>query len=165
MRRADAWRPLREHGQWMRMSERLVFYALLERSDNADCSIPPRMTPSLQQLAEACCCATSTVKLALNHLERHGWVVRKHTNGGRGRKTAYQLDQGWICGCPKQADSRPLPVPKQADSRPQKQADSHTHNGRPDAVSDVGISEGKNWQGSDWRTNWLAGTEYENSDA
>src|SRR5207253_10353553 len=102
MRRGEAWKPLREHGGWMRLSERAVFYALLERSDNADCSIPAHMTPGLAQLAEACCCSKSTVALALEHLEAHGWVTRKRGKGGRSRKTRYQLDHGWICSleCP-----------------------------------------------------------------
>lgn len=152
MRRGEAWKPLREHGKWMRLSERAVFYALLERSDNADCSIPAHMTPSLIQLAEACCCSPSTVKLALAHLEAHGWIERKRiSRPGRGHKTTYQLDHGWLCTptCeyrqPRQkgADSRPLSREKGADSRPEKEADSHLENRRSDPVSPEGLRGGK----------------------
>ena len=145
MRRGEAWKPLRDRGGWMRMSERAIFYALLERSDNGDCSIPAFMTPSLVDLAEACCCSESTVKLALNHLEWHGWITRKRSKGGRSRKTAYQLAEGFTCppDCRKRADSRPVYEEKRADSRPPKQADSHPENRRSDPVSDVGIGEGE----------------------
>jgi hypothetical protein len=152
----------------MKLSERAVFYALLERSDNADCSIPPRMTPSLQQLAEACCCWKSTAVRALDHLEHHAWITRDRVKKpGRGHKTRYKLLPGYPCppDCPKRSHSRTLYSKKGSDSATLKGSDSHTYNGRSDAVSDVGISEGKDWQGSGWRTNWLAGTEYENSDA
>jgi hypothetical protein len=120
------------------------------------------MTPSLVQLAETCCCWKSTAARALGHLERHGWVVRNRTTGGRGKKTTYQLAHGWVCGCPERSDSRTVYDQKRSDSRTPKRSDSHTETRRSDPILDVGISEGKNWQGSGWRTNWLAGTEYEN---
>lgn len=166
MRRGDAWRPLREHGRWMKASERLVFYALLERSDNADCSIPARMTPSLLQLAEACCCSKSTAVRALDHLEHHAWITRSRVkNPGRGHKTGYRLLAGFPClpGCPKRSDSRTLYGEKGSDSRTVKGSDSHTYNARPDPVFDVGISEGKDWQGFGWPAGSIG--EYENSHA
>ena len=157
MRRGEAWKPLREHGKWMRLSERAVFYALLERSDNADCSIPANMTPSLVQLAEACCCSKSSVALALNHLEEHGWIIRKRTGKGstgkpgRGYKTTYQLDHGWLCssGCKhrhrpeKESDSRTLSREKGSDSRTVKGSDSPLKTRRSDPVSDEGIAAGR----------------------
>jgi hypothetical protein len=128
----------------MRLSERAVFYALLERSDNGDCSIPAHMTPSLVQLAEACCCSKSTVALALNHLEWHG-ITRKRSKGGRSRKTAYQLADGFTCppDCQKQAGYRSVSEHKQAGSRTPKWSDSHPETRRSDPVSDVGIGEGE----------------------
>jgi hypothetical protein len=157
VRRGEAWKALREHGGWMRLAERAVFYALLERSDNADCSIPAHMTPSLMQLAEACCCSKSTAAGALTHLELHGWVVR-HRSGkpdakgpGRGHKTTYQLDHGWVCdtgNCPaKGSGTRTLSRPKGSGSRTAKGSDSHPQTRRPDRVSDEGIREGKDRQG------------------
>ena len=107
------------------------------------------MTPSLVQLAEACCCSVSTVKLALNHLEWHGWITRKRSKGGRSRKTAYQLAEGFTCppDCHKQADSRPVYEQKQAGYRPPKQADGRYQRRRSDPVSDVGIGEGGKEEG------------------
>lgn len=151
MRRGEAWKPLRERGGWMRLSEKAVFYVLLDRADNADCSIPGWMTPSLVQLAEACGCSSSTVKLALNHLELHKWLNRdSKPNAGRGHKASYRLDGGQPCDCPKpakRADSRPFNDEKRADSRTHKRADSHHENSRSNAVSDEGINEGKGEQG------------------
>jgi hypothetical protein len=156
MRRGEAWKPLREHGKWMRLSERAVFHALLERSNNADCAIPAHMTPSLVQLAEACCCSKSTVALALDHLEAHGWVTRKRSGKGsigkpgRGYKTTYQLDHGWLCpsGCKrhrpeKGSDSRTLSGEKGSDSRTAKGSDSALKNSRSEPVSDEGIAAGR----------------------
>jgi DNA-binding MarR family transcriptional regulator len=150
MRRGEAWKPLRERGGWMRLSERAIFYALLERSDNADCSIPAHMTPGLAQLAEACCCSKSTVATALDHLERHGWIKRKRSKGGRALKTTYQLAEGLACpdSCQKRSGSRTVYGEKLSDSRTPKLSDSHSENRRSDHVSDVGISEGEGRQGS-----------------
>lgn len=138
----------------MRLSERAVFYALLERADNATCVIPSRMTPSLVQLAEACCCAKSTAALALEHLEAHGWVIRTRTpRPGRGHKTVYCLDHGWLCpdDCPlrrrpraqKGSDSRTLPLQKGSDRRTGKGSDWHIGNRRSTPVLAEGISEGE----------------------
>ena len=146
MRRGEAWKALREHGRWMRLSERAVFYVLLERSDNADCSIPAYMTPSLAQLADACCCSKSTAVLALNHLEHHGWIQREPTAGGRGRKSSYQLDHGWLCPgstCSKRSDNRTVSAQKRSDSRTGKRSDSHPQKRRSDTVSDEGNAAGE----------------------
>ena len=150
MRRGEAWKPLRERGGWMRLSERAVFLALLERSDNADCSIPAYMTPSLVVLAETCCCAKSTAAAALDHLERHGWLTRKRSKGGQGHKTAYQLGEGLPCppDCSKRSDSRTVHESRRSDSRTPERSDSHPENRRSDHVSDVGLSEGEDRQGS-----------------
>ena len=116
MRRGEAWKPLRERGGWMRLSERAIFFALLERSDNGDCSIPAHMTPSLVQLAEACCCSVSTVKLALNHLEWHGWITRKRSKGG-GRA---RPPTSWPRASParRTAINRPIAGPFTSRNRP-----------------------------------------------
>jgi hypothetical protein len=151
MRRGEAWKALRERGGWMRMSERVVFYVLLERSDNADCSIPATMTPSLVQLADACCCSKASVKRALNHLERHGWLTRTRvTNPGRGHKTGYQLAPGVACpsGCPHQKGAHePLYDEKGAHEEPQKGAHSHRENPRSTPVLHEGITEGEEREG------------------
>lgn len=167
MRRGEAWKPLREHGKWMRASERLIFYALLERSDNADCSIPAHMTPSLIQLAEACCCSKSTVALALDHLEAHGWLTRTTTGkpatgkpgrgSGRGHKNTYQLDHGWLCfaDCEhrqrprKRSDSRTFQEDKRSDSRTPKRSDSHPETRRSNPSLDEGIAAGRKREGEE----------------
>jgi DNA-binding MarR family transcriptional regulator len=145
MRRSKAWAVLRHGGGWMRMSERAVFYALLERSDNADCTVPAYMTPSLEQLAEAVCCSKSTAAAALDHLDHHGWVVRKRSKGGRSHKTTYQLTEGVPCypECEKRSGYRTVSRPKQSDSRTPKQSDSHMQNRRSDPVFNEGIREGE----------------------
>lgn len=137
------------------MSERAVFYVLLERSDNADCSIPAHMTPSLAQLAEACCCSKSAVALALNHLEWHGWLIRTRSKGGRGRKSAYRLSEGFACppDCQKRSTERPVYEREQSTDRTVKQSTDRTVYGRKlsneqaqrrrsDPVSDEGKTEG-----------------------
>jgi hypothetical protein len=159
MRRGEAWKPLRERGGWMRLSERAVFLALLERSDNADCSIPVQWAPSVAQLAGMCCCSASTVKLALGHLERHKWLIRdSKPNAGRGHKASYRLADGVLCDCPpdakKRADSRPFYDEKRADSRPSKRADSHRENSRSAAVSNGGHRREKVQEGT--AVNWPA---------
>jgi MarR family len=149
MRRGEAWKPLRDRGGWMRLSERAVFYALLERSDNGDCSIPAHMTPSLVQLADACCCSKSTVARALDHLEWHGWITRKRSKGGQGHKTAYQLADGFACppDCSKRSDSRTVHGGKRSGYRTPKRSDSHPGNRRSGPVFDVGIGEGGKGEG------------------
>jgi DNA-binding MarR family transcriptional regulator len=167
MKRSEAWKALREHGKWMRLSERAVFFALLERSDNGDCSIPAYMTPSLVQLAEAACCSKSTAAAALDHLEWCRWVERKRTRGGRSQKTAYQLIDGLPCApncekrlprrgdggrrsqpSPKRSDSRTVYEEKRSDSRTPKRSDSHPQPRRSTGVSDEGIREGEEEEGS-----------------
>lgn len=149
MRRGEAWKALRDHGGWMRLSERAVFLALLERADNTDCKIPDFMTPSLEQLAKACCGAKSTVTLALDHLERHAWVTRTRIDRpGRGQKTTYQLHHGCQCECSKESDRRTLSRQKGSDRRTAKGSDSHSQTRRSTRVSPEGSSEGEGRQGS-----------------
>lgn len=152
MRRGEAGKHLRTHGRWMRPSERIVFLILLERSDNADCSVPGWRTPSLDQLADETRYTISATKEALAHLEKHGWLIRQRSAGGRGRKSAYQLSAGQPCTSPtpaaclrprKQADGSARIAEKQADGSAQKQADEPTRNGRSDPVSDQGLRRGR----------------------
>jgi Helix-turn-helix domain len=137
--------------------------------------MPPHMTPSLEQLAEACGCWKSTVVAALDHLEDHGWLTRTRTTKrdakgpGRGHKTAYQLLSGCECppSCDRYRDRRPAPgdggrqsptSPKGSDSRTlseRKGSDSGLRKGpirtrKPagQPVSDEGIREGEDRQGS-----------------
>jgi hypothetical protein len=170
MRRGEAWKPLREYGGWMRLAEKAVFYALLERSNNDDCAIPYRYTPSLAQLAEAVGGSKSTVVLALDHLEWHRWIHRKRvSNPGRGHKTTYQLIPGGFChpycelltrrrrpspnsrrqssAAPKGSDSRTLSDGKGSDSRTLKGSDSHPQTRRSAFVPHVGSTEGGTKQG------------------
>jgi hypothetical protein len=153
MRRSEIWKPLRERGGWMRLSERAIFYALLERSDNGDCSIPVYMTPSLAQLAEACCCSKSTAALAVDHLALHGWLIRRRSKGGRTHKTTYQLTEGGRCppGCKKRSDSRTVYGEKRSDSRTPKRSDSNPQTRRSAPVSGVGLTEGEDREGSSWQ--------------
>jgi hypothetical protein len=152
MRRSDAGKHLRTHGRWMRPSERIVFLILLERSDNTDCSVPAWITPSLAQLADAAGCTVSTTAEALSHLEKHGWLTRARSKGGRGQKSGYQLTAGQPCGAaspasclrpPKQSDGSDSLTEKQSDGSEQKQSDGSWSNRRSNAVSDVGHRRGR----------------------
>jgi DNA-binding MarR family transcriptional regulator len=161
MRRGEAWKPLRARGGWMRLSEKAVFYALLERADNNDCSIPAYMTPSLDQLAEAVGGGTSTVCRALDHLEHHGWLTRNRSKGGRTHKTTYQLLDGFEClpDCDKRRPPSPTAgrqsatkklfgsgtvyEEKLSDSGTPKLSHSHSQTRRSAPVSDEGIREGE----------------------
>ena len=77
------------------------------------------------------------------------WITRKRSKGGRSRKTAYQLAEGFTCppDCQKQADSRTVYEQKQAGSRTPKRSDSHPGNRRSGPVLDVGIGEGGEEEG------------------
>ena len=152
MRRAEGGKHLRANGRWMRPSERIVFLTLLERSDNGDCSIPAFVTPSIAQLADATGYTASAATEALRHLEKHGWVIRQRSPGGRGHKSAYQLGAGNTCeadspaAClrpPKQSDGSDGLAQKQSDGSYKKLSDEPTHNRRPNAVSGVGHRRGE----------------------
>jgi DNA-binding MarR family transcriptional regulator len=63
---------------------------------------------SLAQLSAECGISKSTLALSLNHLQRHGWLLRwRHFTdkgiGGRGHLTTYQLELGTDCDCPSRA--------------------------------------------------------------
>jgi hypothetical protein len=172
MRRGEAWKPLRERGGWMQMSERVVFYVLLERADNADCTVPAFMTPSLAQLAEDCSCSKASVATALRHLEHHGWVERNRSKGGRGHKTAYRLSDGFPCGpgCdywrpspqtgkqshprshpitpPKRSNEQTVSPPKQSNEQTEKRSNEVTQTPRSDPVSGEGLVKGEGKEGS-----------------
>jgi hypothetical protein len=136
----------------MRPSERIIFLTLLERSDNADCAVPRYMSPSLAGLADMTGYTISATKEAITHLEKHGWLIRGRSPGGRGHKSAYQLDAGQPCTAPtpaacirppKQADGSAPFAQKQADGPTRKQADGHSQNSRSNPVSDVGLRRGR----------------------
>jgi DNA-binding MarR family transcriptional regulator len=140
----------------MRLSERAVFLALLERADNSDCTIPGYMTPSLVQLAASCCCSKSAVAAALTHLESHGWLTRARGKGGRSHKTAYRLTEGSEClpGCPKRSTDRTVSEQKRSTDRTPKRSKTHSHNPRSDTVSDEGLSEGEDNEGTGFDPHW-----------
>jgi hypothetical protein len=127
----------------MRPSEKIVWLVLLERSDNADCTVPAFMTPSLAQLADTVGYSISTTAEALAHLERHGWVCRDRSKGGRGHKTGYRLAAGDTCGPAclqplKQSGPSDCLPEKQSGPPDQKQSDLTSPNPRSDPVLHVG---------------------------
>jgi DNA-binding MarR family transcriptional regulator len=160
MKRGEAGKHQRTHGRWMRPSERLVFFVLLDRADNSDCTIPAFMTPSLPQLAEAIGYSPSAAAEALSHLEKHGWLERSRSKGGRGRKSKYRLDAGGACDAasptaclrpPKQSDGSDGLPEKQSDGSDQKQSDESCSNPRSDPVPDEGHRRGRVDRGEpDW---------------
>jgi DNA-binding transcriptional MocR family regulator len=164
MKRSEAWKALSESGSWMHVSERVTFYALLERSDNADCTVPDFMTPGLDTLAKMTCCSKGLVVRALNHLELHGWLSRKR-GGGRGVKTAYQLASGGTCPetCGQRRAIRQAPKtvrPPNSKSpntvRPpnSQTVQTATQNGRSDPEPDVGLRRGRVKEGSALPPDW-----------
>ena len=151
MNRNELGKHRREHGQWMRPSERIVFLILLERSDNADCTIPAFMTLSLAELADSAGYTISAAAEALTHLERHGWLTRTRSKGGKGHKTSYRLAAGGQCAAtspavclrpPKQSGGAECLASKQSDGADLKQSDEPSENRRSVPVSDEGINEG-----------------------
>jgi helix-turn-helix protein len=143
----------------MRPSEKIVWLILLERSDNANCTVPAFMTPSLAQLSDAVGYSRSTTAEALAHLERHGWIYRERSKGGRGHKTGYRLTAGEPCeaGCLeslKQSDGPDCLPEKQSDGPDQKQSDLTSPNPRSDPVSDVGHRRGRVKEGTASQPDW-----------
>jgi len=90
-----------------------VFMVLMKKATWVTAEIKPQFQPRrLGELAAWCRMSEANVKRALNHLERHGWVVRhRHVTrkgtGGRSRPTSYQLEHGRDCDCPKRAQDEP----------------------------------------------------------
>jgi hypothetical protein len=96
-----------------------VYRALLERAEWKSAKILDRFQPR-----------------SLNHLQRHGWLVRhRHFSdngiGGRGHPTTYQLEHGRGCDClpavsrrtqdtSKGAHPEPVPADKGAQDEPRK---------------------------------------------
>ena len=124
MNRNETGKHLHAHGRWMRPSERIAFLTLLERSDNNDCTVPVWMTPSLARLAWMTGYTESAICEALNHLEKHGWLARSRSRGGRGNKSAYQLTCGGRCDAATPADCLRPPKPSDlSDSLAEKHSD------------------------------------------
>jgi|ERR1022692_652848 hypothetical protein len=87
-----------------------VLRVLVEiRAQWVTAQIQERWRPrSLAELAAQCDMSKSTLALSLNHVQRHGWVLRhRHLTdegvGGRGNVTTYQLEVGADCDCPKRS--------------------------------------------------------------
>lgn len=78
-----------------------VFRALFRRAAWGSAIIPAKFQPrSLKVIARDAQCSEATVKRALRHLERHGWVVRaRDAFKGRGHSTTYGLTVGEDCDC------------------------------------------------------------------
>jgi hypothetical protein len=167
VKRNEAGKHLRTHGRWMRPAEKVVFLILLERSDNTDCTVPDFMTPSTKDLADMCGYTAWWTRGAITHLEKHGWIIRGHTRGGRGHKSTYQLAAGKPCDClPKQASppTRPEP-PKQATPLAPFSAERGystspergyfvSGNGRSGPVSDEGHRRGRGKEGAALPPDW-----------
>jgi hypothetical protein len=146
VQRGEAAKRLREHGKWISHCERIVFLTLLDRSDNTDCTVPGFLTPSLKRFAEEIGYSKSTTAAAMAHLEEHGWLIRTRAKPGRGHKTSYRLEHGWVCDCPpNRKGSGPQDSLTQKGSRPQDQkgSDFDSHSPSSDLVLHVGSREGE----------------------
>jgi hypothetical protein len=90
----------------MRPADRLVFLRLLRNSGNDSGAVPAPYAPSLAKLARETGLDPRTVTRSLAHLERHGWIGRDRTAGGRGNRSGYMiLPAGGVvaCDCPGRA--------------------------------------------------------------
>lgn len=121
MKRSEAGRLL-DTADYLTLSERVVYLILLERSDNDDCKIPPRMAPRIAAIAHRGGMSTRSVRRALSHLMYHGFLIYS-PGRGRGhlgvftlapREPPHQPDA--TCQCLKADSSVPLPVARKGDS-------------------------------------------------
>lgn len=85
MRRSTAGRAIRDSS--LRPNERLVMFALLDRANNDDCTIPHWLAPSLTAVEHDTGLSRSTVAAAVAHLELHGWLQRDGQKRGQVPKT------------------------------------------------------------------------------
>jgi len=85
-----------------------IFGALLRQSARwKTAEILDRFQPSLAELARMSKMSRQTLLDGLAHLEKHGWITRTRSTGGRGHKTSYQLQVGIGCDCGKRERPRP----------------------------------------------------------
>lgn len=119
MKRSAAGRLARDSEE-LSVAEYAVFMTLLDRADNDTCVVPDRRTPSLRQMALESKVSKSTVALGLDHLERHGWLSRERSKGGRGAKTSYVLVPGVVSPCQCKTVRRPdrLRQPRNGPTEP-----------------------------------------------
>lgn len=98
-----------------------IFGALLRQAARwKTAEILDRFQPSLADLARMSKMSRQTLLDGLGHLEKHGWVTRTRSTGGRGHKTAYQLQAGVSCNCGKQERPRPKTEAERARRHRQK---------------------------------------------
>lgn len=62
-------------------------FALLDRANNDDCTIPHWLAPSLTAVVHDTGLARSTVAAIIAHLELHGWLLREGQKRGQVPKT------------------------------------------------------------------------------
>jgi DNA-binding transcriptional MocR family regulator len=62
-------------------------FALLDRANNDDCTVPHWLAPSIAAVEHDTGLAHSTVVTALAHLEKHGWLRREGQKCGQVAKT------------------------------------------------------------------------------
>lgn len=109
MRRSEAGRRV-SLCTYLSAADKSVFRTLLDRANNDDCKVPPFQTPTIPELILATSLHRATVFRALDHLERHKWMVRK-PGKGRTHKSSYHLvveEPDALCQCQKVAPGDPL---------------------------------------------------------
>lgn len=107
---------------YLTAAERLVFFALLEVADNADCRVPVTMTPTVPTLAAWTHLGRTTVKRATHHLASHGWL-HCEPGKGRGNRSTYALvprEPDPACLCEKGPPRTPLAVVKGSTETPKR---------------------------------------------
>lgn len=119
MRRVEAGKKVSQC-TYLTAADKSVFRTLLERANNDDCKVPPFQTPTIPELTLATSLGRATVFRALDHLERHKWMVR--TPGkGRTHKSSYALvveGPDALCECRKVSQRDPLgPKRSQGETR------------------------------------------------
>ena len=161
MRRGEAWKPLREHGKWMRAirTGRLLRAPrafrqrrLLDTGAHDPQPHPARRSVLLLQVHRRPG-ARPPRGARLDHPQRTGKPATG--NPAAVHKTTYQLDHGWLCSpdCKHRHAPKKGPIAglfqeeKGSDSRTEKGSDSHPENRRSDPVSDEGIAAGREREG------------------
>ena len=79
-------------------ADKAGFRCLLDKADYETAELPPEFTPAQKDIARQIRVTVRTVKRAMQHLERHGWLQATGTTGP-GKTRRYTLSIGTDCDC------------------------------------------------------------------
>lgn len=113
-------------------SDKAGFRCLLDKADYATAELPPEFTPTQKDIARQIRVTVLTVKRAMRHLERHGWLQVTGTTGP-GKTRRYTLTVGTDCDC----TGRVHEVRAMASSTPSPSVPSFTYTENEAVTCDV----------------------------